>query len=328
MQTQIKITTMRLMLILSIVLTAMKFLAYYITRSNAVLSDASESIINVIAGSFALYSIHYASRPKDENHPYGHGKIEYISAGFEGSLILITGFAIIGKAIYNFFHPQTIESLELGVYLTLFSGACNYFMGIYLVKKGKEYHSILMNADGKHLLADTYSSFALVIGLLVIHFTGFLYLDNVFAIFLGVFILSTGYSITKQSITGLLDEADQETINKMIGILNGNRQEKWIDMHNLRVLKYGSSLHVDCHITLPWYLSLEEAHTEFSAVETILNKNMEDRVEFFIHADPCLPISCPICTVKECTYRKAPFVKRLEWNNANLLPDKKHVLNS
>ena len=316
------------MLIFSIVLTGIKFFAYFITRSNAVLSDASESIINVIAGAFALFSIHYAARPKDENHPYGHGKIEYLSAGFEGSLILMTGLAIIGKAIYNFFHPQTIDSLEIGVYLTVFSGGCNYFMGIYLVRKGKEYHSVLMNADGKHLLADTYSSLALVIGLIIIHFTGYLWFDNVLAIFLGIFIISTGYTITKQSITGLLDEADDATIDQVIAILNANRQSKWIDMHNLRVLKYGSFLHVDCHITLPWFLSLEDAHTEVTAVENLLNNNMEGRAEFFIHADPCLPISCPICIISDCKFRQYDFVKQLVWEHANLLPDKKHEINS
>ncbi len=317
---------MRLMLIFSIVLTGVKFFAYLITRSNAILSDALESIINVIAGSFALYSIHYAAKPKDEDHPYGHGKIEYLSAGFEGGLILITGFAIIGKAIYNFFHPQPIENISMGVYLSAFSGLCNYFMGMFLIKKGKKYHSVLMNADGKHLIADTISSGALIIGLLIIHLTGFLWFDNVLAILLGLFILLTGYNITKQSIMGLLDEADNETIGIMIYILNQNRQIKWIDMHNLRVLKYGSYLHVDCHITLPWYLSLEEAHTEVTAVEDLLNKNLEGRVEFFIHADPCLPGSCPICMIEDCKVRQSPFVKKLEWNTVNLLPDKKHSI--
>src|ERR1035437_9990483 len=132
-----KIKTMRMMLIFSVVLMAFKFAAYIITHSNAILTDALESIINVVAGSFALFSIYYASQPKDKNHPYGHGKIEYLSVGIEGGLIIIAGGAIIIKSVIGFFHPSEISSLDIGVYISVFAGATNYFMGAYLIKQGK-----------------------------------------------------------------------------------------------------------------------------------------------------------------------------------------------
>lgn len=322
-----KIRTMKLTLFFSIILMGIKFFAYWLTNSNAILTDALESIINVLAGTFALFSIIFAARPKDENHPYGHGKIEYLSAGFEGGLIFVAGASIIAKSIYAFWHPPEIKSLDIGVWLAGLAGLCNYVMGKYLVVKGKRYNSILMIADGKHLISDTVSSIGLIVGLTVILFTKLYWLDNVIAMIFGAFIFLTGFRLVKVSITSLLDEADYGKLNNLIEILNKNRRTKWIDMHNLRVLKYGSQLHVDCHITLPWYDTLEETHTEVRAVEKLVKDNVDAEIEFFIHSDPCLPASCPICPVKDCRERKAPFVRTLEWTMANMLPDLPHRLN-
>ncbi|MCW3082836.1 MAG: cation diffusion facilitator family transporter [Bacteroidetes bacterium] len=314
------------MLFFSIVLMVVKFAAYIITHSNAILTDALESIINVVAGGFALFSIYYAAQPKDENHPYGHGKIEYLAVGFEGGLVIIAGVAIVIRSVMGFFHPKVVESVDIGVYISLFAGTCNFFMGKYLVKKGNIHNSSLMIADGKHLLTDTVSSVGLVIGLTVIFFTKLYWLDNLIAILFGAYIFITGYQLIRESVNNLLDEADYVQLEKVVAILNKNRGEKWIDMHNLRVLKYGSHLHIDAHITLPWYDKLEQSHTEVTAVENLIKDKLEGEVEFFIHADPCLPISCPICSLKECPVRKAAFVKRLDWTLQNMLPDHKHTL--
>lgn len=317
---------MQVMLSFSIILMGIKFFAYFITNSTAVLSDALESIINVAAGSFALYSIHFASKPKDADHPYGHGKIENVSAGFEGALILIAGLSIIIKAVYGFFFPYEIDSLDAGLALSALAGLCNFFMGSYLIKKGKEHNSLLMAADGRHLVSDTISSIGLVAGLAIMYFTKLYWVDNVMAIIFGLVIFRMGYKLIKEAITGLLDEADMEKLNQVVKIFNENRQQKWIDIHNLRVLKHGSLLHIDCHLTLPWYLSLEEAHKEVTDVEKLIKKRLGEEVEFFIHADPCLPSSCPICPVNDCNYRKAPLVKKLDWTMENMLPDSKHTI--
>jgi cation diffusion facilitator family transporter len=325
-QNQFKIRTMALVLLLSIGLTGLKFIAWNLTQSNAVLTDALESIINVIAGGFALFSIYYASRPKDDDHPYGHGKIEFLSAGFEGSLIFIAGILILVKAVYGLYSPSPIGMLDVGLYLLAFTAACNGIMGFYLVKHGKLHSSVLMIADGKHLLTDTLASTGLLVGLLLIQLTHLLWLDNVIAILYGGFILRMGYVLLKSSINSLLDEADYDKLHFLIGVLNKSRRSKWIDIHNLRVLKYGSHLHIDCHLTLPWYDSLEESHAEVSAVEKLIKEELLGEVEFFIHSDPCLPSSCPICTLVGCKVRKADFVKRLDWTIENLLPDQKHRL--
>ncbi len=314
------------MLFFSVIITIVKFTAYIITHSNAILTDALENIINVVAGAFALFSVYYASLPKDENHPYGHGKVEFFSVGVEGGLIILAGGGIIIKAVMGFFHRVEIEQIDLGLYITIFGGLANFLMGQYLIKQGKKRSSVLMVADGKHLLTDTISSIGLIIGLGVIYLTKIFWLDNVVAILLGLYILFAGYKLLKESVNNLLDEADYEKLKDLVLILNENRNDKWIDMHNLRVLKYGAHLHIDAHITLPWYEKLEDSHKEVMAVERLIQDKLEGEVELFIHADPCLESSCPICIIKDCKERKSALVTRLDWTMKNLLPDKKHEL--
>ena len=323
---QLKFRVMRLTLIFSILLMGIKFAAYFLTNSIAVLSDALESIINVVAGGFALYSIYYASQPKDEDHPYGHGKVENLSVGFEGGLIFIAGISIIIKAMYGFFFPQELEKIDTGLVLAGFAGIFNFIMGTYLVRKGKKYNSVLMIADGKHLISDTVSSIGLIVGLAIIYFTKIYWIDNLLAIVFGIVILGTGFKLIKESVMNLLDKADIAKLSLLIKVLNENRREKWIDIHNLRILKYGSQLHIDCHLTLPWYDSLEQSHEEVSAVEKIVKEKLGNEIEFFIHSDPCPPTSCPLCSIANCEFRKFIFVKKLDWTIENMLPDSKHHL--
>jgi len=317
---------MLIVLLIGIVLMAVKFVAYGLTRSNAILTDAVESIVNVLAGSFALFSIYYASKPQDEDHPYGHGKIEFFSSGVEGGMITVAGIGMVIKGITAFFSKDTVQELDLGIYLTAFAGLVNYIAGTILVNKGKTDNSDLMKASGKHLISDTVSSIGLVAGLTLVYLTKITWIDYVIAILFGLYIAYTGFRIVRESVTNLLDRADYEKLNYLVELLNTHRHEKWIDIHNVRVLKYGARLHVDAHITLPWYDNLDVAHDEVEAVSKLVKQHLQDDMEFFIHADPCLPTSCPICQVENCPVRQASFVKKLEWNLGNALPDRKHSL--
>lgn len=316
----------RRVLLIGALVMCVKFGAYFITHSTAILTDALESIINVVAGAFALYSVHLASKPKDRLHPYGHGKIEFISAGFEGGLILIAAIAIMVKSIDNLYHPPPLQELELGIGLSFISGVINYFLGRSLIKTGTRNNSITLIADGKHLITDTLSSVGLVVGLLVIALTGQIWLDQVIAMFFGIMILLTGYKLIRKSLSGLMDEADDETLDEVVAILNKYRSPKWIDIHNLRVLRYGAFLHIDCHITLPWYENLQQSHDELKRIEELINSAFNNRVEIFIHPDPCLPSSCSICSLQACNERRTPFQKQIKWELGNLLSDNKHRL--
>lgn len=316
---------MKVVLAISFVLFLVKFLAYFLTNSSSILTDAVESIVNLLTGSFALYSIYYAAKPKDEDHPYGHGKIEFLSSGFEGAMILTAGVGMVVKGGFSFFTTTELQNLDWGLYLTLFTGGVNAILGFVLLKRGKKANSATLIAEGKHLLSDTYSSIAIILGIGIIFITKIVWIDYVVAIGIGLLITYTGLKLIKESIDNLLDKADVAHINELITLLEKNKKDKWIDIHNLRVLKYGDHLHIDCHVTLPWYDTLSISHEEVEAISNLIKNQMHEKIEFFIHADPCVPpYSCAVCPISSCEHRKSAFDHRIEWTSANLLPDKKH----
>ncbi len=323
-EAKIKIRVMRNVLIIGLVLTLVKFLAWSFTHSNAILTDALESIINIVAAGFGLFSLLYAERPRDTNHPYGHGKVEFFAVGFEGALIFLAGCGMIFKALFLFVDPPEIHQLNLGVYLIGGTAILNFLMGRYLIQKGKLFHSNTLIADGQHLIADTYSSVVLILGLIVILLTGEYKIDIFLTIGLGIYILVVGYRLLRNSTAGLMDETDFDLIEKVIEVLNKERREKWIDIHNLRVARYGASLHIDTHLTLPWYDQLQTSHDEVKALEKLVNHHFKNRVEFFIHTDPCTPESCSICSISNCEVRRHPFTKKLEWDMKLLMANQKH----
>ncbi|BDD03535.1 cation diffusion facilitator family transporter [Aureibacter tunicatorum] len=308
----------------SVLLLLVKLVAYYYTSSMSILTDALESIVNVVAGVFSFYSLFLVSFPKDKNHPYGHGKIEFIASGIEGAMIGFAGLAMIVKSIHGFFNPHELESLDLGLALILFTGMVNYFLGRYMVKQGESNHSVTLIASGKHLKSDAYSTVGLVLGLAAIMLTGYEFLDNAMAIVFGLIILVTGVKIVRKSIAGIMDEADYKEVEKVVEMLSKHRRDEWIDVHNLRIIKYGPALHVDCHVTLPRYYELEKAHDLVDSIEKLAGEESEVPIEFFIHADPCLPSACEICRVKDCPARQFEFKEAVEWNLANVMQVNRH----
>ena len=313
-----------LVVIVGVLLLLGKFIAFFLTNSNAILTDALESIINVVAGGFSLYSLILSARPKDENHPYGHGKIEFIASSLEGSLIVVAGGIIIIKSFYNFFQPVVLEKLDYGILIVALSGAVNYVVGYITEKKGSETQSIVLEAGGKHLKSDAYSTVGILVGLVLILLTGQIWLDNVVAILFGGVICYTGVKIIRSSVAGIMDEADYDLLKRIVQVLNENRRANWIDIHNLRVIKYGSTLHIDCHLTVPWYLNVQEAHDEVEEVGRLVREKIDPGIELFVHTDPCIKLSCTICDIAGCEVREMPFQQRVEWELEKVIADKKH----
>lgn len=318
----------KIIFLFAIVLFIVKIVAWFITGSLSILTDALESIVNIIAGGVGLYSLYVSSKPKDSDHPYGHGKAEFISAALEGTLIIVAGIFIIYKAVESFFIERKIGKLDSGVLLLGATAIVNFFLGLISVHRGKINRSLQLVAGGKHLLTDTYSTAAIIVGLLIIHYTGLLYLDSVIACIISVFIIFTGYKIVRTSIAGIMDEADTQLLENMVSLLNKNRRENWIDLHNLRFIKYGSKLHCDCHLTLPWYLNVIEAHAEIEALASLIRNEFGDSVELFVHSDFCMDFSCRICYKHNCMVRKHPFEKKIPWTIENLILDSKHSIDS
>lgn len=301
-----------------------KFVAYFITNSNAILTDAAESIVNVIASAFAFYSIYLSTLPKDENHPYGHGKVEFFSAFVEGVLIGIAGLIIIFKSSYDLFYPKEIKQLFDGAIIIGLTGIINLAIGFYLINTGKRHKSLTLEADGKHLLTDAISSAGLVIGIIIIYTTQIFWLDSAISIALGCYIVFNGYKLTRRSVGGLMDESNIELVKDIVVILQENRQESWIDVHNLRAQQYGPDLHIDCHVTLPYYFDLNEVHQQISNIDQLINVSGSHETELFIHADPCLPACCNYCKMPNCNVRQEDFKREIGWNMENVTKNQKH----
>lgn len=309
---------------LSIVLFLAKVVAYYLTNSLAILTDALESTVNVVAGVIGLYSLYVAAKPSDEEHPYGHGKAEFVSAAVEGTLIVGGGVLILYETSVNLMHPTPLGKLDLGLIMVAVTAVMNFVAGSICINIAKKNRSLALQASGKHLQTDTYSTLAIIIGLIVMLITKLYWLDKVIAIIMSLFIIFNGYKIIRQSLAGIMDEQDMELLKEMVKNLNLNRRVNWIDLHNLRVIKYGSQLHIDCHLTVPWYLNVHEAHHEIDLLIDYIQKEFGASIEFFVHTDGCLPFSCRLCDKFTCPVREHPFEHKVEWTLENLLSNKKH----
>lgn len=296
------------------------------THSLSVLSDALESIVNVLAGAIGLYSLYVASKPKDKEHPYGHGKAEFISAAFEGSLIITAGLIIFYEAIHAFFNPTQLHSLDNGIWVLLTTAFLNLFAGWMAKRMGKKNKSLALISSGQHLILDSFTTFAVTIGIGIVLLTNLTGIDAGLAVLMSFWIIYNGYQIIRASLAGIMDEADLALLEEVIAELNKQRNVNWVDLHNLRVIKYGSLMHIDCHLTVPWYLNVNEAHQVVEDFTTLIKNKFGASIEFFVHTDGCMPYSCPICSVENCKERKTPFEKKLNWTIENVLSDLKHQL--
>ncbi len=311
-------------LITGFVLMLAKFTAYFITDSNFILADAAESIVNVVASAFAFFSIWFSARPRDVNHPYGHGKIEFFSVFLEGALIMVAGIVIIFKSIYNLFYPHIVQQLLVGAIIIGITGLINGLLGFYMIRQGKKLLSITIEGDGRHLITDAVTSAGLVLGLVLIYLTKIEMLDSVLSIAVGLFIVYTAYKLVRKSVAGLMDEADFSMVDDILKILNDNRKEEWIDIHNLRAQRYGNELHIDCHMTLPNYFDLTRVHDEVSQADKYVNQFAHIKTEFFIHADPCLPECCYYCRMPNCPIRSHEKTVDYVWDMERVTQNNKH----
>jgi len=312
--------------VVSSVLLVAKFIAYFITNSVAVLTDALESIVNVTAAFIGLYSLHVSAKPRDADHPYGHGKAEFISAAVEGTLVLSAGALIMYSAGKSFFVPRALHQVDTGIYLVGATALINWVIGFITFRQGLSTGSLALVASGRHLQTDSYSTFGIILGLVLITLTGYAWIDPVVAIGFGAFIIFAGYKIVRKSLAGIMDEADMFLLARMVEVLNSHRQDNWVDLHNLRVIKYGNVLHVDCHLTVPWYLNIHQAHAEIDVLAKQIRKDFGQSLELFVHSDGCRYFQCHICDKKACPVRQHPFKKEIVWTVDNILQNKQHGL--
>ncbi len=311
---------------LTIIVFALKVATFFITHSLSVLSDTLESVVNIIATLVGSYSLYIAAKPKDKDHPYGHGKAEFISSAFQGTLIIVVGCLIIYESIDSFIHPGTLHNLGNGFWLLILIALINIGTALFVMRMGKKNNSMALVTSGKLFLIDFFTTISVAIGLLILMVTNIQKVDSIIAVLLGAWVVYDGYKILRASLAGIMDEADMALLENVIAEINEHRNDSWIDLHNLRVIKYGPLLHIDCHLTLPWYLNVHEAHLVMDQFTDMIKSKFGDSVEFFIHIDGCMPFSCAICNLANCEKRQHSFKQKLDWNMENVLSNNKHQL--
>jgi len=314
-------TVMPVALGAALVLTGLKFYAYWITGSSALLSDALESIINVVAAGFSLFSVVLAAKPPDTTHPYGHGKIEFFAAGFEGALIVLAALAMFTKGVEHVLSPHGLPHLETGLAILIVTGLVNLGLATVLVRTGKRTRSIVVEAHGRHVFTDVWSSAAVVVGLGVVHVTGWNQLDGGVACAVGVSVLFMAVAVVRRAFRGLMDESDPDLLQEIGVLLQQHRKDLWIDAHRLRAWKSGQRIHVDFHLILPRDLPLEQGHGEMKELERIFGEHFGGQAEILIHLDPCEDPECPICGNDPCDLRTEQTSQTGTWNWRELTSD-------
>lgn len=305
-------------LFFSAALLIAKFAAWFSTQSTAILSDALESIVNIITSSFALYAVWLGEQPEDEDHPYGHGKVEYFSVGLEGLFILGAGISIGWMAAQDISSPPELRSLGQGViWMALISAAC-LAGGTLIIKMGRRYQSHALEADGHHIRTDAITSMGALAGLALVLGTGAVWIDAVVSLAMAAWLTRSGLVLLRRAIEGLMDAADPALLDQIAQTLEATREPGWLAPHRARVHQLGTRIHIDLHLVFPRYWDLEKTHEATLRLEERLRQDHGANTEAMIHMEPCTPPSCTYCDLEGCPVRSAAFVARHRWTGAQI----------
>ncbi len=300
----------RLSLIVGVLVFASKVTAWIVTGSVAVFSDAMESIVNVVAALLLVWSLRLAAQPADHDHPYGHGKAEFLSAGVEGALIIVAAVLIAVQALRDLIVGAVPHHLDTGIALLAGAALVNGGLALHLIRVGRRTHSLALVADGRHILTDVWTSGGVLVGLVAVQLTGKSWLDPAVALAVAANIVREGRRLVQHAVGGLMDEADLALLDRLVEGLETERPPEWIDVHGLRAWRSGAELHADLHLVVPRYLDAERLHHVAESIEARLQSQTEVPTEAVVHFDPCRPHECVHCEMPSCPVRSAAFETR------------------
>ena len=270
----------------ALITIGLKFYAYFYTGSMGLFSDALESCVNLLAAVVALIMIHISEKPADEGHEFGHTKAEYFSSAIEGGLILVAAFSIIWSAAPRLLAPQPIENVGLGVLISLSASLVNLGVALVLIKNGKNHNSLLLEADGKHLMTDVWTSVGVITAIFIVKLTGFLILDPIIAIIVALNIVWTGFQLLKRSANGLMDASISESELKIVtDYLNELKTDK-IDFHSLMTRQAGQRKFISLHLLVPGEWSVQQGHDYAENIEETIEDMFSEPVTVSTHIEP------------------------------------------
>ncbi|MCL4415583.1 MAG: cation diffusion facilitator family transporter [Patescibacteria group bacterium] len=269
----------------AIVTIGLKAFAYYVTGSVGLLSDALESIVNLVAASFALLMLKWAAKPPDEDHMYGHNKAEYFSSIIEGILIVVAAVSIIYTATDRLFHPRGIEQVFLGLFISSFASLINFVVAYSLLKAGKKYHSITLEADAHHLFTDVWTSIGVIVGVFAVSVTKINALDPIIAILVGLNIVYTGIKIMKRSVMGFMDVSISKEEQAIIIKIFNDYEKSGLKFHGLRTRQSAARRFISFHVLFPGKWSVQKSHNYAEKIECDIRKSIPN-VTVTTHLEP------------------------------------------
>lgn len=308
--------------IAGVIILASKLVAWQLTGSSAVLSDALESIVNVVAAIFALVSIRIAARPRDDDHPYGHGKTELLSAAFEGGLVFLAALLIVWQAANVFLHRPSLRALDFGLAVTAAAAVANLLLGAFLVRTGRAVGSPTLIADGKHVLSDVWTTAGVMVGLGLVKLTGVVWFDPAAALAVGLLLARTGWVLVRDAAAALVDAHDPVLLTRLVDGFTEARVPGVIALSRMRTLRHGHAIHVDADVIFPAHWTVAHAHAVLEQLEGRIRAHTGIAVELALHMDPCRPTLCARCDLQGCPARTTPFValRRLTVADAAAIP--------
>lgn len=306
-------------LITSLIVLYLKTMAYQKTQSMALFSDALETVINVVTAIIAIFVIRFSLEPADDEHPYGHGKIEHFSASFEGGLVFFAGLAVIYEGVKALLDSQPVHALEVGLIYTAIATAFNFATGFFLVQAGEKNSSPALKANGIHMISDVKTTVGIFIGLIIYKFTNWHWIDSVLAIVVGFWLLKDSIVLIKDNVGHLLDKVDLDSVDQLAEKINIVKDENIIDVHNLKIIRSGQFHHIDAHLVMPEFYDVKKAHELLEDFEKKVLDIYHFDGEFAFHTDPCLQLYCEVCNVPQCPIRKKTFKKITHFTGDHLV---------
>jgi len=282
---QVQKRAMNISLFIGVLMLGIKWTAYALTGSIVIFSDAIETIVHIAAVGFAWYSLRVSVLPPDDDHHFGHGKVSFFSAGLEGALIIVAAVVIVATAIEKMVSGFTLEAISIGAILTASAGVINAALGFYLVRVGKRERSIIVEANGRHVITDAWTSVGAIIGIVAAGLSGWYILDPIFALLFGANIIVEGGKLLRASVNGLMDKTNHVLEEAVRTILEKYCTENDVSYHRLRLRETGQRIYVDFHLEFPDGTPIEIAHAMATAVENEIRMSMPGDAEILSHLE-------------------------------------------
>ncbi len=309
----------RIALVGSFLVLALKLWAYQASGSQAVFSDALESLVNVLAAGVSLFLLRIVAEPADENHPYGHGKLEYFSSAFEGGLIVTASLILFWESFNLLIRPRPLLDLDQGGILLGAATLVNLALSVYLGRMGSKFRSEALSASSEHLKSDVVTSFSVIIVLVLVKFTGLVWLDPVMSMAVATYIFLSGLKILRKSVAGLTDELEPEAMKELALALENQREEWMINIHQARLMRSGAFHHLDAHLVVPQFWSVLEAHQATERFQKKISSSYPVTLELAFHLDPCEQRYCAGCQVLNCPIRVEQFIQKMKFELKELI---------